>query len=84
MVAEADRVAGVLLPVRQQVVVLEVPEDRTVDVGAGRPRAKRVERDLLRGDHVVEQPSHLAGRLADHHRALELGVDSPRPGRSSR
>ena len=77
MVAQADRVADVLAPVREQVVLLEVRQHGAVDVGAGRAGPERVEGDLLRGDRVVEEAAHLVGRLADDHRPLELGVVAP-------
>ena len=77
VVAQADRVADVLAPVRQQVVLLEVAQHGAVDVGARDAGPERRERDLLRGDGVVEEPAHLVRRLADDHRALELGVVAP-------
>ena len=77
VVAQPDRVARVLPPVREQVVVLEVAHDGAVDVGARHARPKRIERDLLRGDDVVEEPALLVGRRADDHRPLELGVVAP-------
>ena len=77
MVAQPDPVADVLAPVREQVVVLEVAQHGAVDVGAGHAGAECVERDLLRGDRVVEQAPHLVGRRADDHRPLELGVVAP-------
>ena len=77
MVAQPDPVADVLAPVVQQVVRLEVVDHRLVDVGAGDAGAERVEGRLLGGDRVIEEPSHLVGRGADDHRALELGVVAP-------
>ena len=77
MVAQADRMAGVLLPVRQQIVGLEVLEHRPVDVRAGDARPEDAERNLLGGDGVVEQPPHLVRGPADDHRPLELGVVAP-------
>ena len=68
--------AGVLAPVRQQVVLLEVAHDRAVDVGARDPRPQGVERDPLGGDRVVEEPAHLVRRRADDQRSLELCVVS--------
>ena len=62
MVAEADRVAGVLAPVAKQVVLLEVAHDSAVDVGAGDAGAERGEGDLLRSDGVVEEAAHLVRR----------------------
>ena len=77
VVAQADRVAGVLAPVRQQVVLLEVAHHRAVDVGARDARAERGEGDLLRGDGVVEEPARLVARRPDDHGPLELGVVAP-------
>jgi hypothetical protein len=77
VVAQADCVADVLAPVGQQVVVREVREHRTVDVGAGHSRTEGTEGHLLGRDRVVEEPAHLVRRLADDHRALQLGVVAP-------
>ena len=41
------------------------------------PGRKRLERDLLHGDRVVEQAAHLVGGRADDHRPLELRVVAP-------
>ena len=80
VVAKADRMAGVLTPVGQQVVLLEVAHDGAVDVGAGDAGAECVEGGLLRGHGVVEEAAHLVGRRPDDHRALELGVVAPDRG----
>ena len=77
VVAQADAVAGVLAPVPEQVVLLEVAHHGAVDVGAGGARPDRGEGGLLRGDGVVEEPPHLVGRRADDHRPLELRVVAP-------
>ena len=77
VVAQADRVSGVLAPVRQQVVALEVAQHGAVDVGAGDAGTKRIECRPLGGDGVVEEAPHLVCRRADHHRPLELGVVAP-------
>ena len=62
MVAQPDRVPGVLPPVREQVVVLEVAQTAAVDVGRRHARSKRVERSLLRRYDVVEEPPLFVGR----------------------
>ena len=62
MVPQADRVAGVLPPERQQVVLLEVAHHGAVDVGARDARPERLEGDVLRRDGVVEEPAHAVGR----------------------
>ena len=77
MVAQADRMADVLAPVRKQVVLLEVGQHGAVDLGARDAGTECRERGLLRGDGVVEEPAHLVRRLADDHRALQLGVVAP-------
>ena len=77
VVAEPDAVAGVLAPIAEQVVLLEVPHDGAVDVCAGRAGSDRVDRDLLGCNGVVEEPPHLVRRLADDQRPLELGVVAP-------
>src|SRR5262245_37416807 len=64
VVAETDRVTGVLAPERQQVDRLEVAEHGLVDVSARGAGPDRVERGLLRREHVVEQAPHLLGRRA--------------------
>ena len=80
VVAQADGMPGVLPPVGQQVVRLEVREHRLVDVGAGDARAQGVERGAASAEHVLEQTPHLGARLADDHRPLELGVVPPDRG----
>ena len=80
MVAQADRVAGVLPPVPEQAVGLEVAEHGVVDDRAGHARPQRVERDLPGAEHVVEQATHLVRRVADDQRPLELGVVAPDRG----
>ncbi len=77
VIAQADPVAGVLPPVPEQVVLLEVAHDRAVDVGARRPRPDRGEGGFLRRDGVLEQSPLLVRRRADDHPALELGVVAP-------
>jgi hypothetical protein len=77
VVAEPDRVPGVLAPGVEDPLLLEVREHRTVDVGARDPRAQRGEGDLLRGAHVIEMASHLVGGRPDDHRALQLRVVAP-------
>ena len=59
VVSQADRMAGVLAPIGQQIVLLEVAQHRAVDVGAGAAGADGVEGDLLRSDSVVEEASRL-------------------------
>ena len=80
MVAQADRMPDVLAPVRHQIVGGEVVEHRVVDVRAGHAGPQRSERGFLCGEHVREEPAHLFGRRADHHRPLELGVVAPHRG----
>ena len=77
MVSEADRMAGVLAPIRQQIVSLEVAHHGAVHVGAGDAGSNRVEGDLLRRDGVLEEPSHLVGWRTDDHRPLELRFIAP-------
>jgi hypothetical protein len=77
VVAQADRVARVLAPVVDEIVLLEVAHDGAVDVGAGDPRSDRPERDVLGADGVVEEPPHLVGGRSDDQGALELGVVAP-------
>src|SRR5580698_3401702 len=74
---EAGAVSHVLAPVACEAVLLEVRVHRTVDVGAGGTGNDRVERRLARREHVVEEPAHPAGGLADHHRAFQLCVVAP-------
>src|ERR1700733_11608732 len=75
--SKAGTVSHVLAPVACEAVLLEVGVHRAVDVGAGGTRNDRVERRLARCEHVVEEPAHPVGRLADHHRAFQLCVVAP-------
>ena len=69
--------AGVLAPVPEQVVLLEVAQHGGVHVGARRTGPDRIEGDALRGDGVVEEVPHLVGGRADDQRPLEFGVVAP-------
>ena len=77
VVAQPDRVPGVLPPVRKQIVGLEVAHHRAVDIGRRDPRTDCIERDLLRRHDMIEEAALLVGRRPDDHRALELGVVAP-------
>jgi hypothetical protein len=58
-------------------VLLEVAHNGSVDVRAGDAGAERLERDLLRGDRVIEEAPHLVRGRPDDHGPLELGVVAP-------
>jgi hypothetical protein len=77
VVAQADRVPGVVAPVRPERVLLEGRPHGSVDIRAGPTRADRVERDVLELNHMREHPFLLGGRIADEHRSLELGEVAP-------
>src|SRR5256884_9195768 len=72
MVSEADRMAGVLAPIRQQIVSLEVAQHGAVHVGAGDAGPNRVEGDPLRSAGGLEEPSNPAGWRTVDNRTLQL------------
>ncbi len=70
VIAQANRVAGVVLPVLHQVMLLEVFADRLIDIRAARPGAQGDEGGILQRHHVIEQALLLVGGGADDHGAL--------------
>src|SRR5438445_11258865 len=74
VVAKADRVPDMVLPVIPEPVLVVIRAHGAVDVRAARSRLHRLECRVLERDHVVEQLALLRRRLSDHHRALELRV----------
>ena len=85
VVAKPDRMAGVLAPVRHQIrcssKYASTARSTSAQVTPGR---SAVERDLLGGDGVVEQPAHLVASARRSPSRARARRCTPIPARPSR